>query len=57
MSNPENVLKLSKKGKTLMTFVQVSGEPTRVEAEELTKLWQSALWNSHIQAERYVWLS
>ena len=40
-----------------MTFVQVSGEPTRVEAEELTKLWQSALWNSHIQAERYVSLS
>lgn len=35
-----------------MTFVQVSGEPTRHEAEELTKLWQSALWNNHIQAER-----
>lgn len=35
-----------------MTFVSVSGNPTRHEAEELTKLWQSALWNSHIQAER-----
>jgi len=45
---------MSKKGKTLMTFVQVSGEPTRHEAEELTKLWQSALWNNHIQAERFL---
>lgn len=36
-----------------MTFVQVSGDPTRNEAEDLTKLWQSALWNNHIQAERY----
>ena len=47
------MLKLTKKGKTLMTFVQVSGNPTRSEAEELTKLWQSALWNNHIQAEKY----
>jgi len=53
-SNPEDMLKLSKKGKTLMTFVQVSGQPTRNEAEELTKLWQSALWNNHIQAEKFM---
>lgn len=38
-----------------MTFVQVSGDgTTRNEADELTKLWQSALWNNHIQAERYI---
>lgn len=51
--NPESILKASKKGRTLMTFVQVSGEPSRDETEELTKLWQTSLWNSHIQAERY----
>ncbi|KAI9554562.1 hypothetical protein GHT06_019835 [Daphnia sinensis] len=53
-SDPENLLKVSKKGKTIMTFVQVSGDATRNEADELTKLWQSALWNNHIQAERFM---
>ncbi|KAG4067683.1 hypothetical protein HA402_005455 [Bradysia odoriphaga] len=54
MSNPENLLKLTKKGKTLMTFVSVMGNPTRDEAETITKLWQTSLWNNHIQAERYM---
>jgi hypothetical protein len=53
-ANPENFLKLSKKGKTLMTFVMVTGNPTRNEADEITKLWQTSLWNNHIQAERYM---
>lgn len=52
--SPEDLLKLTKKGKTLMTFVKVSGNPTRDESEELTKLWQTALWNNHLQAERYM---
>lgn len=48
------MLKESKKGRTLMTFVAVSGNPTRTEADEITKLWQTSLWNNHIQAERYM---
>ncbi|XP_037716765.1 LDLR chaperone boca [Drosophila subpulchrella] len=52
--NPEELLKVSKKGRTLMTFVSVSGNPTRAEAEGITKLWQTSLWNNHIQAERYM---
>lgn len=52
MSNPESVLKLSKKGKTLMTFVNVDPSFSRAKTEEITKLWQTSLWNSHIQAER-----
>lgn len=52
--NPEDLLKVSKKGRTLMTFVSVTGNPTRDEAEEITKLWQTSLWNNHIQAERYM---
>lgn len=35
-----------------MTFVKVAGNPTRQETEELTKVWQSSLWNNHIPAER-----
>lgn len=54
LSNPESMLKATKKGKTLMTFVTVTGQPTRDEAEEITKLWQTSLWNNHIQAERYM---
>ncbi|XP_069674531.1 LDLR chaperone boca [Periplaneta americana] len=54
MSNPENLVKMTKKGRTLMVFVSVDGNPTREETEELTKLWQTGLWNNHIQAERYL---
>ncbi|EEZ98006.1 LDLR chaperone boca [Tribolium castaneum] len=53
-NNPQSLLEASKKGRTLMTFVSVSGNPTREETEELTKLWQTSLWNNHIQAERYL---
>lgn len=53
-SNPEKLLQATKKGRTLMTFVSVSGNPAREETEELTKLWQTSLWNNHIQAERYL---
>lgn len=54
MSNPEKLLEQTKKGRTVMTFVSVSGNPTKLEAEEITKLWQTSLWNNHIQAERYM---
>lgn len=37
-----------------MSFVMVSGQPTREEAEEITKIWQSSLWNNQVQAEKYV---
>ncbi|XP_055691103.1 LDLR chaperone boca [Lutzomyia longipalpis] len=54
MNNPEEMLRETKKGRTLMAFVQVAGNPTREEAETVTKIWQSSLWNNHIQAERYM---
>lgn len=53
MKNPESLLMQSKKGKTIMTFVTVSGKPTKDEAEDITKIWQTGLWNAQIQAERY----
>lgn len=54
LGNPESILQQSKKGRTVMSFVAVSGQPERTEAEEITKLWQSSLWNNQIQAEKYV---
>lgn len=54
IGNPEDLLKMSKKGQTLMVFVQVVESKSPEEAEEITKLWQSALWNNHIQAEKYM---
>jgi len=54
MSDPEGVLKATKKGKTIMMFVRVSGNPSRAEAEEITALWQTSLWNNHIQLERFM---
>ncbi|XP_037780001.1 LDLR chaperone boca-like [Penaeus monodon] len=54
IGDPEQLLKMSKKGRTLMMFVQVKDELTPEKAEDITKLWQSALYNNHIQAERYM---
>ncbi|KAF5289225.1 hypothetical protein FQR65_LT00113 [Abscondita terminalis] len=54
VNDPEKLLSATKKGRTLMTFVSVSGNPSRDETEQLTKLWQTSLWNNHIQAERYL---
>lgn len=54
MKDPENLLKVSKKGKTLMTFVAVSGNPSKDETEQITSLWHTSLRNAHIIAERYL---
>ncbi|XP_053609929.1 LDLR chaperone boca [Plodia interpunctella] len=54
MSNPESVLQATKKGQTLMMFVTVANKPSQARTEELTKIWQTALWSNHIQAERYL---
>jgi len=53
-SNPELVLKQTKKHKTLMMFVTVSGNPTQDETEEITALWESMLYNGNIRIERYI---
>jgi len=52
--SPDEIMKLTKKGKTLMMFVNLDGNPTRQECDTLTGLWQTSLRNNHIQAERYV---
>eukprot|EP00092_Neocalanus_flemingeri_P082196 GFUD01102855.1.p1 GENE.GFUD01102855.1~~GFUD01102855.1.p1 ORF type:complete len:210 (+),score=102.70 GFUD01102855.1:46-675(+) len=54
MSNPEEVMKLTKKGKTVMMFVRITNFKTREETEEITSLWQTGLYNNHVQAERFL---
>lgn len=51
-SKPEDLLKLSKKGRTLMVFATVSGDPTEKETEELTSLWQGSLFNGNYDVQR-----
>ena len=51
--DPEDLLRLSKKGKTVMAFVKVSGNPTKEETEEITSIWQTGLWNSHVHLDRF----
>ncbi|XP_022105553.1 LDLR chaperone MESD-like [Acanthaster planci] len=52
-SNPESAIKLTKKGKTLMMFVTVAGNPTEEESEKITNRWQSMLFNANYQFKRY----
>ncbi|MBN3288059.1 MESD protein, partial [Polyodon spathula] len=51
---PEELLKLSKKGKTLMVFASVSGNPTEKETEEITSLWQGSLFNANYDVQRFI---
>ncbi|XP_055036002.1 LRP chaperone MESD [Misgurnus anguillicaudatus] len=53
-SKPEELLKMSKKGKTLMVFASVSGNPTEKETEEITSLWQGSLFNANFDIQRFV---
>ncbi|XP_072321635.1 LRP chaperone MESD [Eucyclogobius newberryi] len=53
-SKPEDLLKLSKKGRTLMVFATVSGEPSEKETEEVTGLWQGSLFNANYDIQRFV---
>ncbi|CAF0725892.1 unnamed protein product [Adineta steineri] len=51
---PEQVMKLSKKGQTLMMFATVSGSPTRRETEEITQIWWWGLKNALYDVTRHV---
>ncbi|XP_011502181.1 PREDICTED: LDLR chaperone boca isoform X2 [Ceratosolen solmsi marchali] len=53
LSNPDNILKVSKKGKSTMMFVDVNPELTQSEADNILSIWQTSLQNNHIIAERF----
>lgn len=50
----DEIIKASKKGQSVMMFVKISGNPTKEEAEEISGIWQTGLWNSHISADRFM---
>ena len=54
MSNPEDVMKATKKGKTIMLFAKINKFVSREETEEVSSLWLSGMYNAHIQSERFL---
>lgn len=54
LSDPELMMKLSKKGKPVMIFVSLFGLANKHELERVSALYQSSLMNNHLIAERYV---
>ena len=54
MNNPEAVMKATKKGKTIMLFAKINNFVSREETEEVSSLWQTGMYNAHIQSERFL---
>ena len=54
MSDPEGILKASKKGRTVMAFVNINGNPSRLETDKLTERYQASLRNNHVTLDRFV---
>lgn len=52
--DPIALMKLSKKGKVVMLFATVAGNPTKTETEQISGRWQSSLFNAQFQIERYL---
>ncbi|XP_073424764.1 LRP chaperone MESD [Dendrobates tinctorius] len=52
--NPESILQMTKKGKTIMIFATVSGNPSEKESEEITSLWQGSLFNANYDIQRFM---
>ncbi|CAL1678440.1 unnamed protein product [Lasius platythorax] len=52
-ANPDNFLRMTKKGKGVMMFVDLKPEVSDEQAEVVMRIWQSSLQNNHIIAERY----
>jgi hypothetical protein len=48
----DEIVKMGKKGKSLMMFITVSDNPTRAEAEKLTSFWQNSLFNANYEIQR-----
>ena len=49
MNNPESMMKMAKKGKTVMMFVRVTEFVSKEDTETITSIWQTGLYNNHVQ--------
>ncbi|KAK6061857.1 hypothetical protein COOONC_00479 [Cooperia oncophora] len=59
IKNPEDLLKMTKKGQTLMMFVNVRdplvpSKKDRSYTEKMTELWRSMLHNNHVQCQVFL---
>merc|ERR1712141_370867 len=54
MSNQEQVMAASKKGRTIMLFAKINKFKDRQETEEVSSLWHTGLYNAHIHGERFL---
>ena len=52
MSDKDSVLKMTKKGKGIMMFVNVRPEISVTQADIAMRIWHTSLHNNHIVAER-----
>merc|ERR1712018_385196 len=54
VNDPDEIMKISKKGQTVMLFVKVSDfNGDRDEVGEITSLWQTGLMNNHVSSDRF----
>merc|ERR1719370_2828545 len=47
-------MQATKKGKTVMMFAKIHNFVSRDETEEISSLWQTGLYNNHVQSERFL---
>ncbi|XP_028402679.1 LDLR chaperone boca-like [Dendronephthya gigantea] len=52
--DPMAMMKLAKKGKTVMVFVQVGEKFDKKEADKITERWHHSLFNAQFQIQRYM---
>ena len=50
--DPMAMIKMAKKGKTIMVFVQVAAKFDKREADKLTERWHHSLFNAQFQMQR-----
>ncbi|KYN05188.1 PREDICTED: LDLR chaperone boca [Cyphomyrmex costatus] len=53
IKNPESMLKVTKKGKGVMMFIDLQPNISEEQADVMTRIWQTGLQNHHITIERY----
>lgn len=47
--DPQEMMKMSKKGKPIMLFIGIRGQPDRERTEQVSSLWAQSLQNAHLQ--------
>ena len=52
--DPDAINRAMKKGKQVMAFVKVGDSKDKRETEEISSIWQTGLWNNHIQTDRFL---